>query len=773
IVKTPAGLTRTITTTRTATLANPNDLFSLTKLTDTVTDNGAINTHVYNGTSRLLTSTSATGRTSTANLDSQGRVTQQKIAGIEPVTYTYDSRGLLSNITEGSGTNIRTANFVHNAAGDLTSASDALGQTVNIAYDSVGRVVTQKLPDSSITQYSYDAAGNVTAITPPGRLAHAFAYTPIDQVSAYTPPNLDSGSTATQYSYNVDRGPTHITRPDGNIIDIAYDTGGRPTSLGIARGLFNYSYNATTSQLTGVTSPGELGLTYSYDGTLPTGVTWSGAVTGATAYTYNNLLLASTESVNAANTVSFNYDADGLLKTAGNLALTRNTQNGLLTGSTLGNVTDSMTYNTLAELTNYSANYTTTGIYNVAYSHDAVSRITQKVETISGTPVTYGYSYDNAGRLSAVTKDTNPLSTYSYDSNGNRTASTRLNGTVSASYDAQDRLTSYGSNTYSYTANGELLSKTVGAQTTSYQYDAIGNLLNVTLPDGTAIDYLIDGENRRIGKKVNGTLVQAFLYQGRLRPVAELNSANAIVSRFVYATHINVPDYIIKAGVTYRIIADNLGSPRLVMNTSTGVVVQRIDYDEFGNVIADSNPGFQPFGFAGGLYDRNTRLVRFGARDYDAEVGRWTAKDPILFEGGDRNLYAYVGGSPISFIDPFGLAQFGKRPLDGMPYMVNSPMDNYFNTEISHEQIFYGDGKKPSNEGFFGDGKVRPDATKNIPNYTMGGPHYDDTTMRDAVAEAKKVVKPYCLIRNNCQDFADKVRKEYERQQQKKNSCQK
>jgi RHS repeat-associated protein len=59
----------------------------------------------------------------------------------------------------------------------------------------------------------------------------------------------------------------------------------------------------------------------------------------------------------------------------------------------------------------------------------------------------------------------------------------------------------------------------------------------------------------------------------------------------------------------------------------SGDVVQRLDYDEFGNVLADTSPGFQPFGFAGGLYDSDTALVRFGARDYDAATGRWTAKD--------------------------------------------------------------------------------------------------------------------------------------------------
>lgn len=83
-----------------------------------------------------------------------------------------------------------------------------------------------------------------------------------------------------------------------------------------------------------------------------------------------------------------------------------------------------------------------------------------------------------------------------------------------------------------------------------------------------------------------------------------------------------------------------------------------MDYDEFGNVQQDTSPGFQPFGFAGGIYDRDTELVRFGARDYDAEVGRWTCKDPIGFDGEDTNLYGYVWNDPINFTDPEGLKGF-------------------------------------------------------------------------------------------------------------------
>jgi RHS repeat-associated protein len=225
---------------------------------------------------------------------------------------------------------------------------------------------------------------------------------------------------------------------------------------------------------------------------------------------------------------------------------------------------------------------------------------------------------------------------------------------VSATYDAQDRLLTYGAATYTYTANGELASQTVGAQTTAYQYDVLGNLVSVALPSGKAISYVVDAENRRVGKRVNGTLVEGFLYDGG-RIVAQLDWRNAIMSQFIYASGATSPDYMLTWSGTYRIFCDQLGSPLQVVNTSTGAIAEQITYDEFGNVISDSNPGFQPFGFAGGLYDQDTKLVRFGARDYDPSTGRWTAKDPVFFSGGDTNLYGYVLNDPVNKIDRAGL----------------------------------------------------------------------------------------------------------------------
>ena len=360
-------------------------------------------------------------------------------------------------------------------------------------------------------------------------------------------------------------------------------------------------------------------------------------------------------SINGGNTINFQYDNNSLLTQAGDLALSRDSLNGLITASTLNNVTDSLSYNGFGELTDYSASASGTPVYSLQLRRDKPERITEKTETIGGATDVFSYTYDLTWRLTEVKKNGASTATYTYDSNGNRL--TGSSGTT-YSYDDQDRLltvTGTNTSTFAYTANGNLLNKTVNGQTTSYNYDVLGNLRSVTLPNSTQIEYVIDGQNRRVSKRVNGTLVQGFLYRDQLRPITELDGNNNVVSVFVYGKSTTASDYMIKSGVQYRIVSDHLGSPRLVINSQSGQIVQRLDYDEFGNILQDTNPGFQPFGFAGSLYDPLTGLTRFGMRDYDAEIGRWTAKDPIGFFGGDANLYRYVLNDPVNFRDPFGL----------------------------------------------------------------------------------------------------------------------
>lgn len=318
-------------------------------------------------------------------------------------------------------------------------------------------------------------------------------------------------------------------------------------------------------------------------------------------------------------------------------------------------------------------------VFSEKFERDAIGRITRKSDTVGRAPRIYDYTYDPAGRLTSITIDGVLSARYAYDANSNRLSETTPAGVVTGTYDAQDRLLTYGSAAYTYNANGDLEAKTEGAQTTRYSYDVLGNLTEALLPDGRRLEYLIDGQSRRIGKQIDGVLVQGFLYQDQLNPVAELNSSGKVVARFVYGTKPNAPDYMIKGGKVYRIFSDPLGSPRLVVEANTGAVAQELDYDAFGNVTKDTNPGFQPFGFSGGLYDRDTGLVRFGARDYDARVGRWTTKDPIQFAGGDGNLYGYALNNPLFWIDSFGLditVSFNPNAAAGLGHVgigVNTP----------------------------------------------------------------------------------------------------
>jgi len=648
---TPGGLTSTIVRATHATLSDSTVPFSLVTFTDSLVLNGNATVTAFDPAQRGFTTTTPEGRQTFTRIDSVGRVLSERPLGLDSVTYAYDGQGRLSQTVSGG----RTWQYDYDTSGRLLSTLDPLARQDSLFYDSADRVTRSVLPGGREMLFDYDSSGNLTAVTPPQNPLHAFTYTPVDLVSQYDPPNVGLTTPATTFSYNLDRQITRITRPDSLTIDLGYDAAGRLDTVTFDRGQIAYNYSPTTGQLVGITAPGNNTISLTQDGLLPTGITWAGDVQGSVGVTYDSDLRVSGLTVNGANNVAFAYDLDGLLTGAGSLGIQRSPLNGLPERDSIGAVVGSWSFDSRSALAGYTSSTPGGNVYQTSYTRDSLARITQITETVQGTTVTIGYTYDPAGRLYEVRRDGLLVATYEHDDNGNRTRLTTPSGVVIGAYDAQDRLTQYDTTSYSYTANGELNTEIAGTDTTSYLYDAFGNLVSVTLPNGTVITYVIDGRNRRIGKRVDGIPVQGFLYQNQIKPIAELDGTTQVVSRFVYGDKPHVPDYMVKGGASYRIVTDHLGSVRLVVDAATGQVAQRMDYDEFGRVTVNTSPGFQPFGFAGGIYDEQTRLLRFGARDYDPVVGRWTAKDPVRFVGGDPNLYAYVWGDPVNLTDPSGL----------------------------------------------------------------------------------------------------------------------
>tara|TARA_R110002012_G_scaffold321931_1_gene552473 strand:+ start:4645 stop:5178 length:534 start_codon:yes stop_codon:yes gene_type:complete len=152
------------------------------------------------------------------------------------------------------------------------------------------------------------------------------------------------------------------------------------------------------------------------------------------------------------------------------------------------------------------------------------------------------------------------------------------------------------------------------------------------------------------------------------------------------------------------------------------------------------------------------KLVYNYFRDYDPELGRYIQSDPIGLAGG-INTYGYVGGNPISFVDPLGLAKICTRPLSFAGDFQTSGATG-MDLAVFHEHIFSEDGTG-DNWGYTKGGVF--DDNKNKGKYQCDAESYDDDLVRGAVKDVKKNYPNdgYNFVTNNCQDFVTDVIKRY------------
>ena len=477
-------------------------------------------------------------------------------------------------------------------------------------------MISTTVPGSRTTALAYDAAGDVSGVTPPGQPQHTLTYTNQSMIASYTAPE----SSAMTLAYDADDMLVGIDRPGAGDATLGYDSASRLqklTDTGLGEDI-TYDYEGATSRQKRVTAPGETVET-TFDGPLALKDTFSGDASGVLTRSYDDDLRISSTTL-GQNTIFRSYDDDGLPTEVGDLTTTRGA-NGLITGTALDGVTSEQGYNEYGEpATNTFKAPDGNAFWVENLTHDHQGRIT--TETSGGH--TTSYDRDASGRLISATRDGNAV-TYGYDANGNLLSA----GGVTGTYDGQDRLLTWGTTQYTYLASGERATKTAGADVTAYDWDARGDLRGVTLPDATKLTYTVDGLGRRVAVHRGTDVIARYVYGEALGPSAEVDQAGTVLTRYVYGSRPNVPEYMIRGGQTYRFVLDSRGSVRAVVDAATGEITQRLEYDAYGRVIEETGTkGFQPFGFAGGLWDRDTGLVHFGAREYDPEVGRFTVQGP-------------------------------------------------------------------------------------------------------------------------------------------------
>jgi RHS repeat-associated protein len=671
----PDGRTRSFNAQRYVYLANANDPLSLTVQQDYISINGRTFVRSYDAANRTVTSITAAGRETVAALDAQGRLLSHILAPtIAPVTLSYDSRGRPLKAVQGE----QSWTYTYDSAGRVATRVDAAGRQTGYAYDASDRLLALTLPGGAAYHFSYDAGDNLTQIGMPGGVTHTLGYTAVDLDAAYTPPTNASYT----WQYDADRALTQTALPGGRTVDYSYDAAGRLKGLNYPEATVQFEYAAgdatdRTSRMTRVGAGGafqQIALTYAAERL--TRATWSGAAQGQFTYSYdNNFFLTGVNFTGGADTLvtALARDADGLLIGYGPFNITRNGPAGA--PGSLGNGAFAVTfgYDLLGRVVTRTHTLNGQLFYQLLLNYDAVGRIAARRETAAGATTLYSYTYALDGQLTAVQRDTAPAERYTYDANGNRTSRQYgANPAEVATYDGQDRLLGQGAVAYQFDADG-FLNRRGGDL---FRYSARGELLTVTLAAGQSIVYTYDALGRRTAR-TDASGVHQYLYGDPGDPlrITAVRDPDGNLSTLYY-DDAGLLFALQRGGAWYYVAADQVGSPRVVKNTA-GQTVKTLVYDSFGRLLVDSNPAFDlPIGFAGGLADPTSGLVRFGYRDYDPQSGRWTARDPALFGGGQGNLYAYAGSDPIGRRDPSGLFCIGSSLYRGIGGGVQTCIDD-------------------------------------------------------------------------------------------------
>jgi RHS repeat-associated protein len=604
--------------------------------------------------SHTITWSDPAGRATVQTYDTAGRMVSQTAPGQPNLAFAYNDQGRIASSTSGSGAAVAKTTFTYSTDGTQTITRPD-GAVEHVTTDAVGQIVSWTAADGATTLAAYDALGRLVRVAAAGQPSTTIGFSAAGRQTGFLPPTIGADGSYETRTYDKDGNLTAIVGPGDRSIAYTYDAMGRITGWAFDQGSSTAAYDPKTGLVVKTTAPGGIDTGFIYAGQTPVARSVSGPVSGTVTVTLDAQGRFATESVGSSPSIGFAYDATGFLTTVGDVSLHRDPTSGAVSQASLGVVQTTREYDAQGRPSRIATSVNGSAALEVRYTYDLRGRIVSSTETrAGGTATTTTYAYDTSGRLAGVAVGGTTVESDTYDAAGNRVTVKTPSGTVAAAYDDRNRLTSWGAAQYTFRSDGQLSSVTSAGSTAAYTFNAFGDLTAVTLPGGRRVEYLVDAGGARVGKKVDGQLVAGYLYGPDGKLAAQTDATGAVVARFGYddAGRLTLVE---RGSNRYQVVTDHLGSPLLVIDAASGAVAEAITYDAWGKTTSDTHPGFIPIGFAGGLYDSDTGLVKFGAREYDPGTGRWTGPDPIGFAGGAAVLYSYAGGDPVNVMDPTGL----------------------------------------------------------------------------------------------------------------------
>ena len=495
----------------------------------------------------------------------------------------------------------------------------------------------------TVTQYAYDKGGYVTSVTDPRGLVTSYAHDGLGQLWQQVSP--DTG--ATTFTYDSYGRRSGMTRAGGTHTSYAYDTINRPISVSAGGQTQSFTYDTCTNGLGRLCSDsdatGATSYSYTPEGRVAGRGFSAGSATYALGYSYDTMGHVATVIYPDGNQANYTY-AEGVvsgvsLKIGGSVvsgatAITYRPGDLAMASWTSSNgLVNTLSYDTDGRLIGVSV----PGVQSLGFSYDSADRIIQ-ISNGLDINLTQDFGYDDQSRLLSVYSSADNES-FQYDANGNRISQTGVIDTISAT---NNRLLSSGSSQYGYDAQGNTTTVNGAAQ---YHYDAFNRM-----DSAAGMTYYVNPEGQRLRKTGSaGTTYFAPDRSGSL--LAEDPNGSWIDYIWLNGRLIGR----VASGQVYAVHDDQTGRPEVVTNASRQVVWQAQNFAFTQNVTVASIT--LNLGFPGQYYDAETGLWNNGFRDYNSMLGRYVESDPIGVRGG-TNTYAYVGGSPLKYADPFGLTRW-------------------------------------------------------------------------------------------------------------------